>query len=232
VLVAAAATYMRITSGFTVILTLLLFVAAEGGWRNGSPAPWRRNGKSFRRGLLRFAPAMLVYLALVAPLLGYYWLEYGSPLYAQRLVYWDYFVHHTTGNWVVDVRTGSDQHYEIPPTFSYLDIFAGWEDFTAKMGDSLARLFAPTTTLHPSHLSLYFPHAVFASFYLAGLVGMAVLRRRRSLLAFFLGYALPFLPLAFLPELGARFFIPSLTLAYLIAATALQDSVTLMRSDS
>lgn len=221
VVIAAVATYVRLTSGMTVLLTLGLLLLFDDEMR-----------RTARQSLGRGIAAAALYLVLVAPLLGYYWVEYGSPLYPQTLVTYDYYVRYTTGTWVVDVTSAFDTHYEIPKDYSYFDLFHGSVDFLERMGVSARRLFMPTTRMQPSDVSLYFPHAVFAAFYVAGFLTLLVLPKRRFLLALFLGYSLPFMSLAFLPGLGARFFIPSLTLAYLIAATAMQDCVDLLRRDS
>jgi hypothetical protein len=166
----------------------------------------------------------VIALVLISPLFVYYKVHYGSAFYPQRIVLYDYHSHYTEGKWIVDIDDRLNRTYEIPEGFSYFSIFDSVGDLAGKMWTSIRRIFLPSQS-NVQWGFLKFPNFIYALLYLVGVVLCVFSSRGRALLGFVVGYGAPFLIMGFLPELNVRFFIPIITLAYVITGFAGQEIV-------
>jgi hypothetical protein len=92
------------------------------------------------------------------------------------------------------------------------------------MSVAVRRILLPTFRDIPWGF-LKFPGFIYGIFYYIGIIACIFSKKGRAILAFYLGYALPFLIIGFLPELNIRFFIPSITLAFVISAFGIQELI-------
>jgi hypothetical protein len=223
-LLAALATYMRVTSWVTVAFTVALWWAVFGLDRptvSRLKAAWA--ARTVRgTGLIRGAACVALAAACIAPLLVYYARKFGDPLYPQTIVFYDYWCNTVQKYWLVNVTSDFERVYEIPKGWTYWQLFSGPTDFASKMLLGVRRLLVQFDDIKPPGF-LEFSHPFFHVLYMTGLVFAALRRRGRELLAFLLGYTLPFLSLGFTPGLHQRFLLPTVTLGAILAGFAVQE---------
>ncbi len=223
-LLAALATYMRVTSWVTVGFTVVVWWAIYGLDRPliaRLRAAWA--ARTVRgTGVARGAACVALAAACIAPLLVYYARRFGDPLYPQTIVFYDYWCNTVQKYWLVNVTGDFERVYQIPAGWTYWKLFDGPADFAAKMMLGLRRLLVQFDDIRPPGF-LEFSHPLFHVLYLAGGVLAALRKRGRELLAFLLGYTLPFLSLGFTPGLHQRFLLPTVTLGAILAGYAVQE---------
>lgn len=226
---AGLATLTRITTWVTMLATLMLAFLLRAWNREEdlaqTPDPLPRTP---RWGGSRRLQAALLFVLLTVPLFFYYAAHFGSPIYPQKLVLYDYYHRATTGSWFVNVTGEFDRQYEIPADFSYWNFFTSDSEAVRSISRGARRIYLPQISAEGTASFISFSHPLFLVFYYTGIAAALLTGRGRLLLACFLGYTLPFLPLAFLPELSERFFAPAVTLAYVISAYGLQQCILLL----